>query len=98
VAIVVGAFKSRLVLDRAARRIVGRIRERGDGRCLGGFMSWGTRALVAAMMVAGRLLRGAGLSGIIVGPLYLAVGAALLISSRLSRREWRALRHDGRPR
>ena len=95
VAVVVGVLKSRLVLDRAARRIAGRIRERGDGRCLGGFMSWGTWALVLVMMAAGRLFRGAGLSGVVVGPIYLAVGVALLVSSRLSWRAWRSSRREG---
>ena len=38
-AVVVGALKSRLVFDRVAGRIVTRIRPRGDGRCLGGFLS-----------------------------------------------------------
>jgi hypothetical protein len=92
----VGVLKSKLVLDRAARRVVARIRERGDGRCLGGFLSWHTWALVLVMMAAGRLLRGAGLSGLVVGPLYIAVGFGLLVSSRLSWREWRSSRRAGR--
>ena len=98
VALAVGILKSRLVLDRQARRVTGRIRERGDGRCLGGFMSWGTWALVLVMIAAGRLLRGAGLSGIVIGPVYLAVGVALLISSRLSWQGWRDSIRDGRRR
>ena len=53
-----GAVKSRLVLDSAARRVVGRIRARGDGRCVGGFLSLRTWGLVVLMMAAGRLLRG----------------------------------------
>lgn len=95
-AVVIGVIKSRLVLDGAARRVVARIRERGDGKCLGGFMSWGSWALVLVMMGAGRLLRGAGPLRIIVGPLYIAVGVALLVSSRLSWRAWRSShRHSG---
>ena len=38
-AVAVGALKSRLVLDRVAGSIVTHIRARGDGRCLGGFLS-----------------------------------------------------------
>jgi hypothetical protein len=87
----VGAVKSRLVLDRAARKIVGRICARGDGRCLGGFLSLQTWGLVILMMVAGRLLRETLARGI-VGPLYLAVGAALCLSSRISWRAWRESR------
>ena len=92
-AIAIGAVKSRLVLDRAARKIIERIRVRGDGRCLGGFLSLRTWALVVVMMVAGRLLRGT-VARSIVGPLYLAVGTALVLSSRLSWRAWRRERRD----
>jgi hypothetical protein len=92
-AVAVGVAKSRLVLDRAARRIVDRIRARGDGRCLGGFLSLRTWALVVLMMAAGRLLRGTLARGII-GPLYLAIGTALCLSSRLSWSAWRNSRHS----
>jgi hypothetical protein len=87
-AIVVGAVKSRLVLDPAARRVIDRIRVRGDGRCLGGFLSLRTWGLVALMMAGGRVLRGTLARGI-AGPLYLAVGCALCLSARLTWRAWR---------
>jgi hypothetical protein len=90
-AVAVGVVKSRLVLDRAARKVVGRISARGDGRCLGGFLSVQTWGLVLLMMAAGRLLRGT-LAGSIIGPLYIAVGTALLLSSRVSWRAWRESR------
>lgn len=96
-ALAVGAVKSRLVLDRAARRVVDRIWARGDGRCLGGFLSLRTWGLVVLMMVAGRLLRGSLAHGI-VGPLYIAVGTALSLSSRISWRAWRKSRHTLRDR
>jgi len=86
---VVGLVKSHLVLDRAAGRILARIVERGDGRCAGGFLSVRSWGLVVLMAVGGRLLRG------LVGPtwvidlLYVAVGVALLRSSRLAWRGWR---------
>jgi len=91
IAVAIGTVKSRLVLDRAARRVVERISVRGDGRCLGGFLSLRTWGLVILMMVAGRVLRGS-LSRGIVGPLYIAVGTALCLSSRLSWRSWREAR------
>jgi hypothetical protein len=81
-AVTVGVVKSRLVLDRAARRVVDRIRARGD------FLSLRTWGLVVLMMAAGRLLRGTLAHGI-VGPLYIAVGTALCLSSRLSWHAWR---------
>jgi len=85
---VVGVVKSRLVLDAAARRVVERISARGDGRCLGGFLSVRTWGLVVLMIVGGRILRGTLAHGI-VGPIYIAVGTGLCLSSRISWRAWR---------
>lgn len=93
IAAAAGAMKSRLVLDRAALKVADRICARGDGRCLGGFLSMRTWGLVILMMVAGRLVRGTFAHGV-VGPIYLAVGAALCVSSRLTWRAWRASRHS----
>ena len=78
-----GAAKARFVLDRTARRILTRIESRGDGRCLGGFLSWKSWLLVAAMVLLGRLLRASPLPLIVRGGVYAAIGAALLIASRL---------------
>lgn len=86
-AVAIGVLKSRLVLDGAARRVVERIRARGDGRCLGGFLSWRTWGLVVLMMAGGRVLRGAFAHGI-VGTLYIVVGWALILSSRITVRAW----------
>ena len=87
-AAVVGAAKARFVLDRSARRIVERIRVRGDGRCLGGFVSLKTWVLIALMVGTGRLLRGGVLSKHIVGLLYAAIGVALLVGARNFWRAW----------
>jgi hypothetical protein len=92
--LVVGAAKSRFVLDRAAARIVDRIRERGDGRCLGGFLSLQSWTFVAAMVIAGRLLRGSHIARSLLGMLYLAVGTGLLLSSRIAWRAWRQRREE----
>ncbi len=91
-ALALGALKAHLVLDRTARRTVDRIRERGDGRCLGGFLSVRSWALVAMMAGLGRLLRGSHLARYLLGFLYLAVGTALLLSSRVAWRAWRQSR------
>ncbi len=86
-AVAIGIAKSHWVLDRAAVRMAVRIGERGDGRCIGGFLSWKTWLLVGLMSGGGRLLRHlVGANGF-VGLLYLAVGVALLRSSRLLWRE-----------
>lgn len=90
-AVAVGLVTSRLVLDGVAERVVDRISARGDGRCVGGFLSLRTWGLVLLMMLLGRLLRGT-LSGWIVGPLYIAVGTALCVSSRRPWRAWRETR------
>jgi hypothetical protein len=84
---VAGVLKGELVLRRAARRMIERIRARGDGRCVGGFLSWRTWAFVAVMAGAGRMLRGGAVPRIIVGLIYAAVGTALLLSVR---RLWHA--------
>ncbi len=88
-ALLLGLFKSALVIDRSAVRITERIESRGDGRCLGGFLSPGTWAVVLGMMAGGRLLRASSLPRHWVGLLYVAVGAALLRSSRVPWRRWR---------
>jgi hypothetical protein len=88
----VGLLKGRFVLDRTALRITGRIAARGDGHCAGGFLSLRSWLLVALMATAGRILRGGLLPLTVVGPLYTAIGAGLLFSSRIA---WLAL---GRPR
>jgi hypothetical protein len=88
-AVLIGVVKARFVLDAAARRIVDRIRARGDGRCVGGFLSLQSWLLVAIMVIAGRLLRGSDVARGILGALYLAVGIGLLLSSRIAWRAWR---------
>jgi hypothetical protein len=93
-AVLAGVLKARFVLDRVARRVIDRIRTRGDDRCLGGFLSPKTWALVAVMMIAGRLLRGSPLPRTIIGLLYITVGTALLLASR---RQWRAWHEDRNP-
>ncbi len=90
-----GLLKSWLVLDRAARRTADRIEARGDGRCLGGFLSVGTWLLVASMMIAGRVLRGGLVPRHWVGLMYVAVGTALLGSSRVAWGRWRARAAEG---
>ncbi len=85
-----GLLKGRFVLDRTAERITNRIAARGDGRCAGGFLSWRSWLLVALMSGAGRFLRGGLLPQAVTGPLYAAIGAGLLFSSRIAWKHWRA--------
>ncbi len=93
VAVLAGVCKARFVLGRAARRLIGRIDARGDGRCIGGFLSVRTWALVAAMALAGRMLRG-GAPRVLVGLVYVAVGTALLLAGRHIWYRWHARTND----
>ncbi len=83
-----GCLKYRFVLRKSATRIVQRIRARGDGRCLGGFLSPGTWGLVLAMMIAGQWFRSGPTPRIVVGFLYTAVGTGLALASVMVWRAW----------
>jgi hypothetical protein len=89
VAVVLGWLKARLILDRTARRTIRRIEARGDGRCLGGFLSWKSWLLVFCMIFLGRALRHSSLPLIWRGGIYAAIGTALLVASRLPWQERR---------
>ena len=78
-----GLFKSRMVLDRVASRNIERIVQSGDGSCLGGVYSWKTWLLVILMIVMGKLLRASPVPIVLVGRLYVNVGCSLVWSSRL---------------
>ncbi len=88
-AVAAGVAKGRFALDRAARRAAGRIRARGDGRCLGGFLSWRMWLFVLGMMVLGGALRRSSVPRPALGFVYTAVGAALLWGSRIYWKVWR---------
>ena len=81
-AITAGVFKALFILEHTARRTINRIRERGDGRCIGGFLSIRTWLFVLLMMLAGYFLRHSALPRAIVGLIYTAVGTALLVAAR----------------
>jgi len=91
-AMAAGLLKAWFVLDRVAGWMIERIRIRGDGRCIGGFLSVRSWMFVALMMAGGRLLRGGLLPAVVVGFVYVAVGAGLLVASRRLWGVW--YRHD----
>ena len=86
--IVAGTLKSLVVLDKTAAKNVRRILQFGESTCIGGVYSWKTWLLVVCMIVGGRLLRHSSLPSAVVGVLYVAVGWALLFSSRKAWKEW----------
>ena len=89
--VLAGMAKGMFLLDRTAAKIVRRIEERGEGNCVGGFLSLRSWMLVVAMVVAGRFLRSGLLPLAAAGTLYVAIGTGLLFSSRLAWRRWRSL-------
>lgn len=90
-ALVIGAAKSRLILDNYARKAVTRIHERGRA-CYFGFFSVKAWLFIIVMMGGGVVLRHSSLvaSGVgrdVVAVIYIAVGSALAIADRVY---WRA--------
>ncbi len=87
-----GWLKARFVLQSTARRVVDRIRTRGDHRCIGGFVSWRTWAFIAVMATIGYVLRHGLLPHAVVGFIYVAVGVALLVAATSIWRAWHRYR------
>ncbi|MFA6497825.1 MAG: hypothetical protein WC256_07565 [Desulfurivibrionaceae bacterium] len=85
-----GTLKAFWLIERAARKNIARIVVRPDGMCLGGVYSWRMWGMVVCMMLGGRLLRKSSVPPLVVSVIYVAVGWALLLSSRLIWREWNA--------
>lgn len=79
VGVAAGLVKGRYVLRTMAERNAARIIVRGDGRCLGGFLSLKTWLLVVLMMTSGIILRRSAVPRPVLGVLYSAVGTALLV-------------------
>lgn len=88
-AVAIGSLKAVLLLDRSALKSIDRILHFDDGYCLGGVYSVGTWALVLLMMLCGFVLRNLSVSPVLIGCLYVAIGWALIFSSRLGWRAWR---------
>ncbi len=84
----IGIGKSLLILDRAVQRFANRIQRRGEGKCVGGFLSFKGWALVGGMMLLGRFLRSSGMPLPLLGLLYAGVGIGLLVSSRIFWQTW----------
>ena len=86
---VLGMFKSRLILDRVAGRIILHIGAKPSRACLGGLFSVRNWALIAVMIVFGRTLGALPLDAAIKTGLYVMVGSGLAFSSRLLWRAWK---------
>lgn len=87
-ALALGTLKSVFILDRSAKRGVERIVRMRDGTCLGAVYSWKTWILVLLMITTGIMLRTFFNPGKYIGTIYVAIGWALLMSSRYAWLEW----------
>jgi hypothetical protein len=86
--ILIGTVKSLLVIDKTARRNISRVSGFTDRRCLGAVYSVKMWGFIGLMIVVGRFLRRSVLPVSVVGVIYLAVGWALFLSSRLMWKAW----------
>lgn len=88
-ALLIGALKAHYLLARSARKNINRILAMQDNSCLGAVYSLKMWGLVLLMMLAGRALRVVGFPEQWVALVYLTVGFALFLASRLFWRAWR---------
>jgi len=86
--IILGSLKSRYILDKSAFKGVERIKRFGDNTCIGAVYSWKTWLLVAAMMVFGFIIRTIPISASVTGTICIAIGWAVIYSSRYGWRQW----------
>ncbi len=75
-----GVLKARTAMRKAARRAIGRIRQR-DGKCVAGFFSWKMWLVALFMMAMGQALRHSPIPRHYLGVVYIAVGVALVLGS-----------------
>lgn len=87
-AVLAGSLKAYLILDKSARKGIDRILSFKEGTCLGAVYSVKTWILVLCMMGMGVILRNSSLPLSLLSFLYLTIGWALLLSSRLAWRVW----------
>jgi len=87
-AILAGSLKAYFILDKSARRGINRILAFKDGTCLGAVYSVKTWILVLCMMGMGVILRSSSIPLVYLSFLYLTIGWALLLSSRLAWSAW----------
>jgi hypothetical protein len=88
IALLVGTAKSLTLLDRNAKKILGRIMGFSDNTCIGAVYPWKTWLLVLVMMTFGIALRILTEPGLFLGAVYFAIGWALLLSSRHGWAQW----------
>lgn len=85
---VLGTLKSLFILDKSVRKSIDRIQMLADGSCLGGVYSLKTWTLVVFMILMGYLLRHLSVPHELLGVLYIGIGWALILSSRIGWNAW----------
>lgn len=88
-AVLLGTLKSLFILDKSVRKSIDRIQLLADGTCLGGVYSFKTWTLVVCMIFLGYLLRHLSVPHELLGVLYIGIGWALILSSRIGWNAWR---------
>ncbi|MEK7703027.1 MAG: hypothetical protein AAB317_03605 [Nitrospirota bacterium] len=83
IALIIGFVKGQIVLPKVAAKNITRIHALPESSPL--FMTFSVKSwmLVLGMILLGRLIRALGAPHFIVGAIYLAVGIALLLGSRV---------------
>ncbi len=90
-ALAVGIFKAKVVLEKTANKISARIKQRPEPSCLFGFMPLKSWLLILGMIFLGVMLRKSPLNRSLVWSVYIAIGAALFASSRIFWKGWKGL-------
>ena len=88
IGIAAGTAKSYYILDRSARKGLERIKTFSDNTCIGAVYSWKTWLVVLAMILFGIVIRKVSLPDSVVGTICVAIGWALIFSSRLAWNAW----------
>lgn len=84
----IGLVKSHFIFDRTAKKGIDRILRFGDNTCIGAVYSIKTWGMVLVMMLLGVLLRHSTIPPQFLGPLYIAIGSGLIMSSRHAWMSW----------
>ena len=91
IALFLGVFKAKFVLEKTAERIIERILKRKEPSNLFGFLPLKTWFLIGSMIGLGILLRHSPLNRSLVWSVYVAIGAALFASSRIFWKGWKGV-------
>lgn len=95
-ALTAGWAKGRFVISRSAERNALRIEGSEHRRFIGSAFSVGMWSMAVGMMILGAFLRRSHMSRFWLGLIYVAVGTALLIGSRVTWIHWRRLHEEKR--